>query len=60
MRLQVLQKAVLAVSAADAGLAPARMEALHAFEVFAVDVGLAELETVDGLHGQGNIARVDG
>ena len=50
------------VRAADTGFFPARMEALHGFEVFAVDVGFAELQAagdvegfvqVGGVHGAG-------
>ena len=44
--LEILLKAVLAVGAADAGLAPSGMEALHGLEVFAIHVGFAELQLI--------------
>src|ERR1035438_2139198 len=58
--LEVLFEAVLAVCAADAGFAPSGMEALHGFEVFAIDVGFAEFELVGGAHGGGKGTGVDG
>src|ERR1039458_7699157 len=58
--LEVLFQTVLAVSAADAGLAPAGVEALHGLEVLAIHVGLAELQLVRGAHGYIERAGVDG
>ncbi len=58
--MRVLVQAVLAVGPAHAGLAHARMEALHGLEVLAVDVGLAEVDLAHGLHGLGQVARVQG
>lgn len=47
MGLEVFHHAVFAVGAADAAFAPAGVEALHAFEVVAVDVGFAKAEVFD-------------
>jgi hypothetical protein len=46
MRLEIFLQPVLAVSAADSGLAPAGVETLHGLKVFAVNVSLAEFELV--------------
>lgn len=51
--------AVLAVRAADPGLADAGVEALHGLEIFPVDVGFAEVDFVAGAHGRAEVAGVD-
>src|ERR1035437_2211506 len=48
------------VRPANARLAPTRMEALHGLEVFAVHVGLAELQFVGSAHGRVQAAGEDG
>jgi hypothetical protein len=50
MGLEKLVEAVFAVGAADAGFSPTGVEALHGLEVFAVDVGLTEMDFTAGFH----------
>src|SRR5438445_196961 len=54
-----LVEAVFAIGAADAAFAPAGVEALHGLEVFAVDVGLAEVDLLAGAEGGVEVAGVD-
>jgi len=57
--LRALVEAVFAIGASDAALAPAGVEALHGFEILAVDIGLAETKLPAGPHWDVEIARVN-
>jgi len=59
VRLQVLFQTMFSVCAADAGFAPAGMEALHGLEVLAIDVGFAKLQLIGGAHGYAQVRGVD-
>src|SRR3990172_6084212 len=56
---QVFVKAMLAVGAPDAALAPARVETLHRFKVLAVDVCLTEANFPASLQGNVQVTSVD-
>ena len=58
--LRVFIKAVLAVSAANTGFAPAGVVALHGLEIFAVDIGLSKTELVAGAHRYVDVRCVEG
>src|ERR1035437_3109485 len=58
--LEEFLQSMASVRPANARLAPTRMEALHGLEVFAVHVGLAELQFVGSAHGRVQAAGEDG
>src|ERR1035437_5524702 len=60
VRLHELIQAVLAIGASDTALAPTGVEALHGFEVLAVDIGFAETNLPAGLECGVEVARVNG
>src|SRR5258707_5946103 len=51
---------MFAICSAYAALSPPGMEALHSFEVFAVDVGFAESNLLTCTQGYIQVSRVDG